>query len=66
MPGRGSSSSAEKLLAWPRVAEDGGEGRVGGGVVVKGVSSTLGSLLGSFLRKVTGTSAIRTSAEAAR
>lgn len=66
VPGRGSSSSAEKVWAWPGVAEVGEEGRVGGGVVGKGASSTLGSFLGSFLRKVTGTSAIRTSPEATR
>ncbi len=61
MPGRGSSSGDE-VWAWAGIAEEGEEGRVGGGVVGIGISSTLGS----FLRKVTGTSATRTSPEAAR
>lgn len=60
MPGRGSSSG-EKVWDWAGVAEEGEEGRVGGGVVGVGFSSTLGS----FLRRVTGTSATRTSPEAA-
>lgn len=66
MPGRGSSSG-DKVWAWAGAAEEGEEGRAGvvvggGGVVGTEVSSTLGS----FLRKVTGTSAIRTSPEAGR
>lgn len=58
MPGRGSSSGDK---GWAGVAEEGEEGRVGEGVVGTGVSSTLGF----FLRNVTGTSATRTSPEAA-